>query len=343
MYQSRHILVIRLSAMGDVAMTVPVLRAFTETYPKVKITVLTKKIFKPFFKGLTNVEVIEAETRGKHKGILGLWRLSKELKKLNIDAVADFHNVLRSNLLKFFFFFYDVKFVQIDKGRREKKALVNGIKFEPLKSTHERYADVLRNLGYGVDLSNPKFPERRLLNSDVSKYLGKDTRQWIGVAPFAAFRGKMYPIDLMEQVIDSLSIDKKVILFGASNDEKKVLDKLSKNKIGVVNIAGKFFLDQELDIISNLDLMIAMDSANAHLAAMMGIKVLTLWGVTHPYAGFYPFNQNMENALLADRKQFPQIPTSVYGKKLPDGYGKAMRTISPNAVVSKAEQILSIA
>lgn len=340
MSQSSHILVIRLSAMGDVAMTVPVLRALTETYPHVKITVLTKKTFKPFFKDLINVEVFEAEIRGRHKGVFGLWRLAKELKSLNLDAVADLHNVLRSNVLRFFFFFYGVKFVQIDKGRQEKKALVNGHKFQQLKSTHERYADVFRKLGYRIDLSNPKFPERKILDSEISEYIGKDTRQWIGIAPFAAFQGKMYPIDLMEQVIDHLAIANKVILFGAGNDEKKVLDKLSKNKRGVLNVAGRFSLDQELDIISNLDLMVAMDSANAHLAAMMGIRVLTLWGVTHPYAGFYPFNQNLENALLADRKQFPQIPTSVYGKKLPDGYEKSMRTISPNAVVSKAKQIL---
>lgn len=341
MPESKHILVIRLSAMGDVAMTVPVLRAFAQAYPKVKVTVLTKKIFEPFFSDLTNIEVFEAKIRDQHKGVLGLWRLFKELRKLKVDAVADFHNVLRSKILKFFFFFYGIKFIQIDKGRREKKALVTGIKFEQLKSTHQRYADVLKKLGYRINLANPSFPERKALDFEVSDFLGKDTKKWIGIAPFAAFQGKMYPIDLMERVINGLAVTHKVILFGAGNDEMKVLEKLSKNNRGVVNIAGKFSLSQEIDVISNLDLMIAMDSANAHLAAMMGIKTLTLWGVTHPFAGFYPFNQDLNNALLADRKQFPQIPTSVYGKNHPKGYDKVMRTISPQAVVIKTEQILT--
>ena len=152
----KHILVIRLSAMGDVAMTVPVLRAFTEQYPDVKITVLTREFFKPFFGDLQNVSVFNAEVNGKHKGVFGLLKLSKELKKLDIDAVADLHNVLRSKILKFFFF--GIKVVQIDKGRAEKKALTSGQNVKQLKTTHQRYADVFEQLGFKIDLSNPSFP-----------------------------------------------------------------------------------------------------------------------------------------------------------------------------------------
>ena len=146
----KHILVIRLSAMGDVAMTIPVLRAFTEKYPEVKITVLTREFFKPFFRDLPNVSVFSADVKGKHKGLLGLFRLSKTLKKLEIDAVADLHNVLRSNLLKFFFL--GTKCIQIDKGRTEKNGLISGENFQQLKTTHQRYADVFGNLGLPIDL-----------------------------------------------------------------------------------------------------------------------------------------------------------------------------------------------
>ena len=75
--------------MGDVAMTVPVLRALTKEYPDLKITVLTKAFFKPFFKDIKNVEVFEANVKGQHKGVLGLYKLSKALKSLHFDAVAD--------------------------------------------------------------------------------------------------------------------------------------------------------------------------------------------------------------------------------------------------------------
>jgi ADP-heptose:LPS heptosyltransferase len=334
----KHILVIRLSAMGDVAMTVPVLRAFSNQYPEVKLTVLTKPFFKPFFKSIPNIEVIAADIKGKHKGVLGLYKLSKELKSLDVNAVADLHNVLRSKVLKLFIFGKPV--VQIDKGRQEKKALVGGQTFEQLKTTHQRYADVFKTLGFPLDLSQPVFPKKQNLKEAFIKIIGKDLKPWVGIAPFAAFEGKMYPLDLMITVIEVLSKEHKVLLFGASNEERKLLEDIANQFDNVINLAGQFSLNEELDMMSNLDIMLAMDSGNAHMAAMLGVKVITIWGVTHPYAGFLPFNHTMDSAILADRKQYPKIPTSIYGNKLPEGYEKAMRSIVPEEIVSKLKTAL---
>ena len=194
----KHILVIRLSAMGDVAMAVPVLRTFTQQYTNVEITVLTRTFFAPFFQNIPNVSVYGAEVKGKHKGLLGLYRLSTELKKLNIDAVADLHNVLRSKVLKLFM--SRVEVVQIDKGRKEKKALTSGHIFEQLKTTHQRYADVFEKLGFPIDLSYPVFPEKTALSDKILSITGEKTNKWIGIAPFAAHESKMYPLDALEEV-----------------------------------------------------------------------------------------------------------------------------------------------
>ena len=80
-----------------------------------------------------------------------------------------------------------------------------------------------------------------------------------------------------------------------------------------------------------------MDSGNSHIAAMLGIKVVTLWGATHPFAGFKPFNQPMENCLVSDRTKYPLLPTSVYGNKIVPGYEDVMRSISVEKVVSSIE------
>ncbi|WP_287005768.1 glycosyltransferase family 9 protein [Xanthomarina sp.] len=338
MPSTKHILVIRLSAMGDVAMTVPVLKAFTAQYPEVKLTVLTREFFTPFFRDLENVSVFPADLKGTHKGVLGLYKLSKELKKLNIDAIADLHNVLRTNILKCFFL--GKPFVQIDKGRAEKKALVTGKTFQQLKTTHERYADVFRKLGFPLDLANPKFPNRVALNSKLQDLVGADTKKWIGMAPFAAHESKMYPLDLMEQVIETLSKTHKILLFGGGKKEVDILDAYQSKYENVINLAGKLTLDEELDVISNLDVMLSMDSGNAHMAAMLGVKVITIWGVTHPYAGFAPFNQPEDFAILSDREQFPLIPTSIYGNKYPEGYQDAARSITPERVVEKINLVL---
>ena len=336
--QLRHILVIRLSAMGDVAMTVPVIRALTEQHPKVKITVLTRSFLGPLFSGIDHVSVFNAEVKGRHRGFLGLWKLSKELKKIDFDAVADLHNVLRSNILKLFL--PGIPFAQIDKGRAEKKALVSRQKFEQLKTTHQRYADVFRKLGFKIDLGNPSFPPNRQLSPRCLDIL-KDANGLIGIAPFAAFEGKSYPLSLMEVVIKELSKTHKIILFGGGQKEIEQLNKLESKFKNVINLAGTLELNEEMDVISNLKLLISMDSGNAHIGAMLGVKVLTLWGVTHPFAGFFPYNQNKEHGLFADREKFPLIPTSIYGNKYPSGYEKAIESISPQEVIDKARSMIS--
>ncbi len=344
-HQACHILVIRLSAMGDVAMTVPVISVLLRKYPNLRITVATRKFFAPLFSSLENVSVYEVDVTGKHKGATGLWKLFGELKRLEPDAVADLHHVLRSNTLKLFFSQTGIPFIQIDKGRAEKKALTasrNKI-FEPLKTTHERYADVFKKLGFPLELAPPVFQPKETLSERTVELLGHDRKKWIGIAPFAAYEGKMYPLGLMKTVIKSLEKANryKIILFGGGKKEESELHALSRQFTNTVPIAGHLDFKDELALISNLDLMLSMDSGNGHLAALYGVPTVTLWGVTHPYAGFYPFGQDPQNALLAGREQFPQIPTSVYGNKYPKGYEEAMATIAPEAVVRKIEQLLS--
>ena len=333
---TQHILVIRLSAMGDVAMTVPVLRAFTKQHPKVRLTVLTRPFFVPFFRDIPNTSVYIFDDKVRHKGIFGLYKLYKELKTLKINKVADLHNVLRTKVLKLFFF--KTTFAQIDKGRKEKKALVNGDQFKPLKTTHQRYADVFKKLGFSLDLSNPTFPERQPIPSVVLEQLKPSKKQWIGIAPFAQYASKMYPLSKMKEVVQGLQDNYIVFLFG-SKAEKQQLEELSTSET-IINVAGLLDLNKELDLISNLDLMLSMDSGNAHLAAMLGVKVLTIWGVTHPFAGFAAFNQPESYHLLPDKTQFPLVPTSVYGNKYPEDYKTIAGSISSKEIMDKIEAIL---
>lgn len=336
--KQKHILVIRLSAMGDVAMTIPVLRALETQYPDLKISVLTRSFFTPFFRDLNNTEVISAQVEGKHKGVYGIYKLGRELNKQGFYAIADLHNVLRSKLLKRFI--TSKQFISINKGRKEKQLLTSGELVKPLKTTHERYADVFKLLGLPLDLSNPKFPDKVNLSSKLQEFIGKGFKKVIGVAPFAAHEGKVYPLNQMEIVLKALSKTYKVLLFGGGKTEEEKLLKFENTLHNTTSLAGKLSLDEQLDVISNLDLMLSMDSGNAHLAAMLGVKVVTIWGVTHPYAGFAPFNQPDDYAILADRVKFPKIPTSVYGNTYPEAYKTAAGSISPEIIIEKISSIL---
>nr|WP_314895803.1 glycosyltransferase family 9 protein [uncultured Flavobacterium sp.] len=327
----------RLSAMGDVAMTVPVLRAFVNQHPEVKITVVSRPFFKPFFDSIPNVSFFAFDEKERHKGFLGLLRLFQDLQQLNSDAFADLHNVLRSKIVRSLFALSGKKVASVDKGRAEKKALTqpeNKI-FKQLPTMFERHCKVFKELGFTVDLSYPIFPEKQALDTEVIKFTGEKNQQWIGIAPFAQYDSKVYPLDLMQEVINQLAknADYKILLFGGGKKEIEILNSLSSNKENVITMAGHLKFQQELELISNLDVMLSMDSGNAHIAAMLGVKVITLWGATHPYAGFSPFNQPIENALVSDRNQFPKLPTSVYGNKIVEGYEDAMRTIAVDSIV----------
>jgi len=339
-----HILVIRLSAMGDVAMTVPVLKQLLETYPKLRITVLTKPFFASLFEHLDRVQVVKAEVKTKHKGISGLWVLAKSLHRIEFDSIADLHNVLRSRILCGFLKVKGHDYYRIDKGRPEKKALTRSDNkiFKPLKSTHRRYADVFKKLNLPLDKTFQIDKQRLALSKSISTFKELDTTQkWIGIAPFAAHSPKQYPLKLMKQVISKLNEKGvQVLLFGGGSKEKKRLESLAKDFKKCYSIAGKFSFPEELQLISNLEVMLSMDSGNGHLAAMFGVDVITLWGATHPYAGFAPYGQTEDQQLLPDLKKYPLLPTSVYGNKKLKAYKKVMHDITADEVFQKLKPYL---
>lgn len=340
----KHIAVMRLSAMGDVAMTVPVLRAFVKQYPEIKLTVISRPFFKPFFDGIPNLDFFAFDEKERHKGFVGLLRLFQDVRKLKIDAFADLHNVLRSKIVSLLFALSGKKRATVDKGREGKKELTRAENkiFKQLPTMFERHAKVFEELGFPLDLSNATFPEKANLSAEILEIIGSQNQKLIGIAPFAQYDSKVYPLDLMTEVITTLAQnqDYKILLFGGGKKEIEILDSLSQSFENVINMAGKIKFQQELQLISNLDVMLSMDSGNAHIAAMLGVKVITLWGATHPYAGFLPFNQSLENALTSDRNQYPKLPTSVYGNKIVEGYEDAMRSISSKTVVDKIQQFL---
>ena len=327
-------------------MTVPVLRALVNQYPELKITVISRPFFQPFFKDIPNLHFFAFDEKERHKGVLGLWRLFQDLKRLQIDAFADLHNVLRSKVVRSLFALSGKKVSFVDKGRAEKKALTRAENknFRPLTTMFERHQLVFETLGFPIDLSHPQFPLKAAIPQPELAAIVTQSQKSIGIAPFAQYDSKVYPFDLMQVVVNTLAANENhtIFLFGGGQKEKEKLQELAGNTKNVINMAGKVPFTTELDLISNLDVMLSMDSGNGHIAAMLGVPVVTLWGATHPYAGFLPFNQTLDNALVSDRNQFPQLPTSVYGNKVVPGYENAMRTILPERVVVRIAEILKM-
>jgi ADP-heptose:LPS heptosyltransferase len=340
--EKQHLLVFRFSSLGDVAMTVPVLQLLLKQHPQLELTMVSTEFMRPLFRDIERLHFHSADLKGKHKGIPGLFRLYKELKKTyRFDGIADLHNVLRTKILRAFFSFSAGKIALIDKGRKEKKELTRARdkKLRLLKSNFERYADVFRALGYKIDLTDKKQGEKRRVNSTKADRYKQDRLNLAGIAPFALHAEKTYPPGKMNEVMRLLSLEKDIhiFLFGGKK-EKEALEEWEGKYSNVTSLAGKMSFEEELQFISNLDLMVSMDSANMHLASLYGVPVISIWGGTHPYLGFYGWGQDMSNAVQVD---LDCRPSSVFGNKpCPRGDFACMNMISPVMVYDKIIQQL---
>ncbi len=342
-----RILLIRFSALGDVAMMVPVVYSLATQYPQHEITVLSRPGFKPPFARMpSNVSFIGAQLGDEHKGIAGLNRLFKTLSRQQFDYVADLHDVLRSKYLRFRFKLSGVRTAYIDKGREGKKKLVSATHkvFVQQESSFNRYADVLSRLGLPVKLNfSSIYADGQGDFKEIETITGQkpDGEKWIGIAPFAKHEGKIYPVELQEQVVAYFANkpNARVFLFGGGPKEKAVFDSWTTSYPSITSLIGKLNMEQELNLISQLNVMLSMDSANMHLASLVGTPVVSVWGATHPYAGFMGWNQSPSNAVQLDMSC---RPCSVFGQKpCARGDFACLKDISPQQIIEKIEKVLA--
>lgn len=315
----------RFSAMGDVALLVPVVKSLTAAYPEVEVLVVTRPKFGPLFFDLERVSVFPADVDYTYTGILGLRDLfGKLLRKGPFDVVMDMHDHVRTVVLRGLFKVFGSKVVIFDKGRKEKKAFTrkeNKIT-HTLTHTVERYRLAFEKAGYPFEIVPP--PHMALGESiqNASGWFGwkksAENRKWIGVAPFAAHRTKIWPLENYPQLIESVikAHDVKFFLFGGGEKEIKYFETLKQQFPDHCEvIAGQLKLRQEIALMQHLDLMLCVDSSNMHMAALSGVPLLSIWGGTHPDVGFAPYGKTSEDIIQIPREELPCRPCSVYGKE----------------------------
>jgi len=319
-------IVFRFSAMGDVAIAASVMREIAAQNSDTHFVIVTRAFFSPFFDNIPNVEVFPVDFSGKYKGFWGILRLYKALNKTyNIGFIADLHDVLRTQLLTLFFRLSrkKIKIATIHKGRKEKRVLCN-IKMQKtqLKSTWLRYTEVFQALQIKAEIKPVNIP-----------YLPEKVRK-IGISPFAQHKGKVYPHELTERVLELLHPQYEIYLFGGGKKEQEICEKWQEKFTKVQSLVGKYSLAEELKFISNLDVMLSMDSACMHLASLCNVPCVSIWGATHPYVGFVGFRQELNPQIQLE--ELPCRPCSVYGNKsCRFGDYRCLYGIEPDEVVQK--------
>lgn len=291
MREFKSMLVIRLSALGDVAMTLPVVYSLARKYPKLKIDVLTRPFFGRLFVNCPdNVNVVEADFKYKYKGAFGLIRLLVFLFSRGYSCVADLHNVPRSWFIDYALRLCGKPVAMVDKQRRERKSMLrNKVRQKPF---FIRYIEVFDKLGFPIEL------DFKSVYETASPHQPIDIAQpSIGIAPFARYPSKTYPVNNMRKIVEELvSRGFHVYLFGAKSDAK--LLSLWADQIPLcTSLSGKYTLEEEMAIMSCLDLMVSMDSANQHIASLVNTRVITIWGSTSPLCGFMGYKQSNNDAI----------------------------------------------
>lgn len=319
----KHLLVIRLSALGDVAILVPVLRAVAGANPDVRFTIAAPPLLAPLFDDIPNADFLGVK---KKQSALAIYR---QLKSVGADAVADLHQINRVGralaLLRLDALAHlsPLRVRRIHKGRLSRLLFLRHLRTSPRRPQWQRYLDVFRHLGLATpSVQNPEF-----------KNHNPEFKNHIGLAPFAQHEGKIWPWEHTSALALMLAKHgREVFLFG-SQDEAQKLESLAAQHPNITSLAGKHTFKEELDIIRSLNVMVSMDSANMHFASALGVRVVSIWGATHPDFGFYGFGQHRSDALCAD---LPCQPCSSFGQK-PCRYSDhhCLHAITPNQVYDK--------
>ncbi len=310
----KNILLIRFSALGDVAMLAPVVREVARENGDAEFTVLSRPMCEPLFENIgENVHFIGRDVKKDYNGLKGLYRLFRELDQMHFDCVCDMHDVLRTKVLRKFFRLHGYKVYKINKHRELRKVITaegDKKKLIQLPTAFENYQSVLKECGLNdnSNLNHNEMPISR--NAELS------TKK-VGIAPFAAHQGKIYPLERMEEVVRMIlcnDIAKNIILFGGGGEERAKMQEWA-DKYPNVHLASEYCknLREELQLMKSLDVMLTMDSANMHLASLVGTRVVSIWGATHPYAGFLGWGQSIDDSI--QRNDLKCRPCSIYGNK----------------------------
>jgi len=342
----RGVLITRFSALGDVAMTIPVVYPVCRANADVRFVLVTQPWPAGVFQNCpSNLTVLPIDVHEQYSGVAGMWRLASELKRdYPIDAVADLHSVIRSWAIDARMRLKGVTIARIDKGRSDKRALVAGKRKEAVMSTIDRYRAVFEQLGLSLGEAFTTLYDGQAL-PESPLVMGKQAgERWIAIAPFAAHEGKNYPLEQMTQVVDALSaIDGlHIFLMGGGKAEKQALRPIAMKHACVTSLAEvKHTFVDEFALLGNCELMVTMDSANAHLAALMGVPTITVWGATHPHCGFAAYQQ--QPSQWVQRDDLACRPCSVFGeRKCRYGDYRCLTGIAPQVIVDKVKQALHL-
>ena len=293
----KRILIIQTAFIGDVILTLPIVKVLKENYENCKIDFLCIPQMSNLLENNPNInDLIIYDKKGTDKGAKNLFKIIKTVRRGNYDIILTPHRSFRSAIISFFS--KCKKTISFDKSSM---SFLYTDRVEYVERSHE----IVRNLKLleplGINESEivkpdlyPNEKDKQVVDDFLKKYGLSEKEKFIIIAPGSVWFTKRFPEEKFVTLLDYFTVDSiKIILIGSESDRElceRILSD-SKNK-NIYNLAGELSLLQSAELIKRAKLLITNDSAPLHIANSVGIKVIAIFGATVPAFGFYPYGKN---------------------------------------------------
>lgn len=320
------ILIIRLSSIGDIVLTTPIVRCIKKQIPNAEVHYLTKASNAIILNNNPYIDKIHCYSNSLSETI-------KELKKENFTLVIDLHKKLRS-LIVCFRLHKPIK--SFDPLRIKKWLLVRWkINNMPNKHIVDRYFDTIK----GLDIVNDGEGLDYFLNEE--DYISPDAlplsfqEGYVAIVVGSRHNTKQMPIDMMIKLCNG--IEKSIVLLGDKNDRHKAVK--IENAVGarVFNGCGAYNLNQTASLIKNSYGVITPDTGLMHIAAALDKNIISVWGNTVPEFGMYPYMSEKSSAevYIFEEKNLSCRPCHKLGySKCPKKHFRCMRNLDIDKIIS---------
>lgn len=336
---SMHILVIKVSALGDVVLVTPSLRAIRKHFPKAKIVCLVGKKARKILQGCPYIdELMVYDPQDKHRGWWGVLRLAKKLHTYHFDKVIDFQNNRKSHLLGYLTLANERYGYDNKKWGRLLSHGVNNPHVELAPVPHQ--FEVLKLLGIKpkddfCELWPSAQDQKHVDALFEAEWLG-NTRNIVGihVAASARWSTKNWPLEHIAKLCDVLAAKNiRVCLTGVDADRYDVERLLKMTKAKPANFVGKTDILQLAALMKRCRVFVSPDSAPLHVAASVGTPFVALFGPTSSRRHLPPAKRYvvLESELSCTPCYSPNCKILTHA---------CMHDITPDAVLRGIEQLM---
>ena len=319
-----RILIIRLSSIGDVILTTPILKKIKEKNLDIKIDFLVLDRFKEAIIGNPNIDNLIVFEKGNNDGIKNIRKFAKELKKNNYDYVFDLHSKIRSRLITIFI---GVKTFRYLKRSLYKTILVKLglIKYRADSTIVKNYFDAFKVLEIEYAGEDLEFNF-----SKKDKQTEEYYKNYVVFAPGASKNTKKWTVEGFGSLANLINKKnkKKIILIGNKGERNECEDINKKSGNICINLAGKLSLKESGALLSKADFLITNDSGPFHIGRGVKTKSYVIFGPTDPNM----FEYDELGVLIYGEE--PCSPCSLHGdKKCPKGHFNCMKNISAEDIM----------